>query len=167
MERRRASGMKDPQRSRVYAWEEAVVAPRDPTAIPYKQAQMLVDGIWLAEQLLYPPRVAPMPRQARRTWATGSRTTIRLPQDPACLAHLDHHNQGAILLKGSEGSAQVVRLWHGAPRRFCPATIVPVLSPPPIASTPPSFSRLNTSGPSWMSRLPTATSGRLLSSSTS
>src|SRR4051795_7203855 len=54
--------------------------------------------------------------------------------EPACLAHLDHHNQGAILLKGSEGSAQVVRLWHGAPRRFCPATIVPVLSPPPIAS---------------------------------
>src|SRR3954468_24911373 len=127
--------MRDPQRSRVYAWEEAVVAPRDPTAIPYKQAQMLVDGIWLAEQLLYPPRVEPMPRQARRTWATGSRTTIRLPQDPACLAHLDHHNQGAILLKGSEGSAQVVRLWHGAPRRFCPATIVPVLSPLPIAST--------------------------------
>src|SRR4051795_6142218 len=32
---------------------------------------------------------------------------------PACLAHLDHHNQGAILLEGSEGSAQVVRLWHG------------------------------------------------------
>src|SRR4051794_4180431 len=33
--------------------------------------------------------------------------------EPACLAHLDHHNQGAILLKGSEGSAQVVRLWLG------------------------------------------------------
>src|SRR3954471_1142655 len=33
--------------------------------------------------------------------------------EPACLAPLDHHNQGAILLKGSEGSAQVVRLWHG------------------------------------------------------
>src|SRR3954451_25348799 len=33
--------------------------------------------------------------------------------EPACFAHLDHHNQGAILLKGSEGSAQVVRLWHG------------------------------------------------------
>src|SRR5215211_5772365 len=77
MERRRASCMRDPQRSRVYAWEEAVVAPRDPSAVPYKQAQMLVDGVWLAEQLLYPPRVAPMPRQARRTWATGSRTTIR------------------------------------------------------------------------------------------
>ena len=47
--------MRDPQRSRVYAWEEAVVAPRDPSAIPYEQAQMLVDGVWLAEQLLYPP----------------------------------------------------------------------------------------------------------------
>src|SRR3954464_7144784 len=32
--------------------------------------------------------------------------------EPACLAPLDHHNQGAILLKGSKGSAQVVRLWH-------------------------------------------------------
>ena len=63
--------MRDPQRSRVYAWEEAVVAPRDPSAIPYEQAQMLVDGVWLAEQLLYPPRVAPLPRQARRTWAIG------------------------------------------------------------------------------------------------
>ena len=62
--------MRDPQRSRVYAWEEAVVAPHDPSAIPYEQAQMLVDGVWLAEQVLYPPRVAPMPRQARRTWAT-------------------------------------------------------------------------------------------------
>ncbi len=42
---------------------------------------MLVDGVWLAEQLLYPPRVEPLARQARRTWATGSRMTIRLPQD--------------------------------------------------------------------------------------
>src|SRR4051812_31950607 len=33
--------------------------------------------------------------------------------EPAWLAHLDHHNQGAILLEGSEGSAQVVRLWYG------------------------------------------------------
>src|SRR3954467_14978482 len=85
--------MRDPQRSRVYAWEEAVVAPRDPSAIPYEQAQMLVDGVWLAEQLLYPPRVAPLPRQARRTWATGSRTTIRLPQGPAD-ANLCHPARG-------------------------------------------------------------------------
>ncbi len=73
--------MRDLQRSRVYAWEDAVVAPRDRSAIPFEQAQMLVTGVWLAEQLLYPPRVEPMPHQARRTWATGSRTMIRLPQD--------------------------------------------------------------------------------------
>ncbi len=73
--------MRDLQRSRVYAWEDAVVAPRDRSAIPFEQAQMLVTGVWLAEQLLYPPKVEPMPHQARRTWATGSRTTIRLPQD--------------------------------------------------------------------------------------
>ncbi len=73
--------MRDLQRSRVYAWEDAVVAPRDRSAISFEKAQMLVTGVWLAEQLLYPPRVEPMPRQARRTWATGSRTTIRLPQD--------------------------------------------------------------------------------------
>src|SRR3954462_8495691 len=72
--------MRDPQRSRVYAREEAVVAPRDPSAIPYERAQMPVDGVWVAEQLLYPPRVAPMPRPARPPWATGSRTTTRLPQ---------------------------------------------------------------------------------------
>src|SRR5918997_316932 len=81
MERGRASWMKDLQRSRVYAWEEAIVAPRDGSAIPFEQAQMLVDGVWLGGQLLCPPKVERMPRQARRTWATGSRTTIRLPQD--------------------------------------------------------------------------------------
>lgn len=73
--------MRDLQRSRVYAWEDAVVAPRDRSAIPFEQAQMLVTGVWLAEQVLYSPRVEPMARQARRTWATGSRTAIRLPQD--------------------------------------------------------------------------------------
>src|SRR3954462_2408361 len=87
--------------------------------------------------------------------------------EPACLAHLDHHKQGAILLKCSKRSAQVVRLWHGAPRRFCPATIVPVLSPLPIASTRPSFSRLSTSGRSSTSHSPTSISRRLLISSTS
>jgi hypothetical protein len=33
--------------------------------------------------------------------------------EPAAQAHLDNHDQGAILFKGSEGFTQVVRLWHG------------------------------------------------------
>jgi hypothetical protein len=97
--------MRDPQRSRVYAWEEAVVAPRDPSAIPYKQAQRLVDGVWLAEQLLYPPRVAPMPRQARRTWATGSRTTIRLPQDRSTPMYVILHEIAHALSSTVDGDS--------------------------------------------------------------
>jgi hypothetical protein len=97
--------MRDPQRSRVYAWEEAVVAPRDPSAIPYERAQMLVDGVWLAEQLLYPPRVAPMPRQARRTWATGSRTTIRLPQDRPTPTYVILHEVAHALSSTVDGDS--------------------------------------------------------------
>ena len=44
---------------------------------------------------------------------------------PAPLAHLDHGDQRAILVQSGERSAQVIRLWHGAPRRFVAATIVP------------------------------------------
>jgi len=98
--------MKDPQRFRVYAWEEAVVAPRDPSAIPYEQAQMLVDGVWLAEQLLYPPRVAPMPRQARRTWATGSRTTIRLRQDGPTPTYVILHEVAHALSSTVDGDSE-------------------------------------------------------------
>ena len=97
--------MRDPQRSRVYAWEDAVVAPRDPSAIPYEQAQMLVDGVWLAEQLLYPPRVAPLSGQARRTWATGSRTTIRLPQDRPTPTYVILHEVAHALSSTVDGDS--------------------------------------------------------------
>jgi hypothetical protein len=98
--------MKDPQRSRVYAWEEAVVAPRDPSAILYEQAQMLVDGVWLAERLLYPPQVAPLPRQARRTWATGSRTTIRLSQDQPTPTYVILHEVAHALSSTVDGDSE-------------------------------------------------------------
>src|SRR6516164_7638315 len=39
--------------------------------------------------------------------------------EPARLAHLDYCNQRAILVESGERPAQVIRLWHGAPRRFC------------------------------------------------
>src|SRR2546428_13067085 len=44
---------------------------------------------------------------------------------PARLAHLDHDDERAILVQGGEGSAEIVRLQHGAlhridrPRRKC------------------------------------------------
>jgi hypothetical protein len=39
--------------------------------------------------------------------------------EPARLAHLDHGDQRAILVESGERPAQVIWLWHGAPRRFC------------------------------------------------
>src|SRR6516164_3173134 len=45
--------------------------------------------------------------------------------EPARKAHLDDHDQRAILLQGGEGPAQVVRLRHGTLHRLFPATMVP------------------------------------------
>lgn len=70
---------RDFQRERVYAWENAVVKPRDPSKNRFEDAQALVTAIWTAEGLLHPPRVLPMPAQARVTCATGTRTQLRVP----------------------------------------------------------------------------------------
>jgi len=49
--------------------------------------------------------------------------------EPARLAYLDDRDQRAILVKSGERPAQVIRLWHGAPRRFCCSADDAVLSP--------------------------------------
>jgi hypothetical protein len=79
----------DRQRSRVYAWEDRVVAPRDPSRIAFAAAQGMVDAIWAEMGLRYPPRVEPMPAQARRRIADANRLTLRLPpMTPSwCLLH--------------------------------------------------------------------------------
>ena len=79
----------DRQRSRVYAWEDAHVAPFDQTQIPFAAAQGMVDAIWQELGLRYPPRVEPMPPQARTRLADANRLTIRLPAlTPSwCLLH--------------------------------------------------------------------------------
>ncbi len=64
---------------RLYAWEDRVVAPRDATLLPFAQHQGLVDQVWSAEGLRYPPRVRPLPRQARRTMARATRLAIEAP----------------------------------------------------------------------------------------
>lgn len=74
---------RDFQRARVYRWEEAVVMPRDPSRNRFEGVQALVTAVWTAEGLLHAPRVLPMPAHARITHATGSRTTIRVPDDVA------------------------------------------------------------------------------------
>lgn len=80
---------RDRQRSRVYAWEHRVIAPRDLSQIPFPAAQGMVDAIWSEMGLRYPPRVEPLPAQARTRVADADRLTLRLPPlTPSwCLLH--------------------------------------------------------------------------------
>ncbi|MCO6417602.1 hypothetical protein JYK14_15740 [Siccirubricoccus sp. KC 17139] len=66
---------------RLYAWEDAEVAPRDTSHVPFAQLQALVDHVWAAEGLRFPPRLRPLPRQARGTVARASRTAIEAPPE--------------------------------------------------------------------------------------
>jgi hypothetical protein len=66
---------------KLYAWEDAVVAPRDRSRVPFARLQSLVDHVWTAEGLRWPPRVRPLPRQARGTVARATRTAIEAPPE--------------------------------------------------------------------------------------
>lgn len=66
---------------RLYAWEDAEVAPRDLSRVPFAQLQALVDHVWAAEGLRYPPRIRPLPRQARATVARATRLAIEVPAE--------------------------------------------------------------------------------------
>ena len=80
---------RDRQRQRVYAWEDRIIAPCDPTALPFPAAQAMVDAIWSDMGLCYPPTVVPLPRQAFRTIGRADRLSIALAnQTPSwCLLH--------------------------------------------------------------------------------
>jgi len=69
----------DPAARALYAWEDAEVAPRDPVAVPFARLQALVDHVWAAEGLQFPPRVRRLPHQARRTIARATRLSIEVP----------------------------------------------------------------------------------------
>ena len=66
---------------RLYAWEDTVIAPRDRSLVPFARLQALVDHVWAAEGRRWPPRVRPLPKQARRTVARASRTAIEAPPE--------------------------------------------------------------------------------------
>jgi hypothetical protein len=69
----------DPAAAALYAWEDAEVAGRDASRVRFDQLQALVDHVWSAEGLRYPPRVRRLPHQARRTIARATRLTIEAP----------------------------------------------------------------------------------------
>jgi hypothetical protein len=65
---------------RLYAWEDSVVAPRDRSLVPFRHLQALVDHVWAGEGLRWPPRVRPLPRQARAAMARATRLSIEAPE---------------------------------------------------------------------------------------
>ncbi|MBD0270890.1 MAG: hypothetical protein ICV73_03075 [Acetobacteraceae bacterium] len=67
--------------NRLYAWEDRVVAPRDRSSVPFARLQALVDHVWAAEGLRFPPRVRPLPVQARKTVARATRLSIEAPPE--------------------------------------------------------------------------------------
>ncbi len=71
---------RDHQRARLYAWEDSVVAPRDPSLIAFAQAQGMVDAIWREMGLRYPPKVERLPKQATARQADATRLILRLPE---------------------------------------------------------------------------------------
>jgi hypothetical protein len=80
VQRRRQSSASG-EAKRLYAWEDREVAPRDRSSVPFAQLQALGDHVWAAEGLRFPPRVRPLPKQARATVARATRLAVEAPPD--------------------------------------------------------------------------------------
>jgi hypothetical protein len=100
---------RDHQRGRVYAWERAVVAPHDRTEIDRVQAQAMVNAIWADLGRQYPPKVLPLPAQARTLIGRADRLSIELaPRLPGwCLLHELAHALTSSLGGESDGHGAV------------------------------------------------------------
>jgi hypothetical protein len=83
------TGKRDHQRGRVYAWENRVIAPRDPSVVLFPEAQGMVNAIWAEMGLQHPPKVEPLPKQASHTIACADGLSIFLGErTPSwCLLH--------------------------------------------------------------------------------
>jgi hypothetical protein len=98
-------GARDGQRAAVYAWEDRVVAPHDPSFVTFEAAQGFVDAVWAEAGLSYPPKVEALPKRARATLADANRLRIRLPpRIPSwCLLHEIAHAMTSTMDGASDG----------------------------------------------------------------
>lgn len=69
---------RDYQKSKVYRWENEIIGPKGGARIMYDDAQTFINAVWMANGLLYPPKVVPMPRQNRRYIARANRFSVWL-----------------------------------------------------------------------------------------
>ncbi len=72
--------MRDYQKSRVYAWERLHVKPLDKNHLSFEKVKMMVDAVWLMEGLQNPPSVEVIDPRNKKSWATGSRLSIHIPE---------------------------------------------------------------------------------------
>lgn len=86
---------------RLYAWENRVVAPLDRSVVPFDRMQAIVDHVWAAEGLQWPPRVRPR-KASRATLATGSRLAIEAP--PSLPTWILLHEIAHALTSTAEGA---------------------------------------------------------------
>ena len=94
---------RDFQKSRVYAWEDAVILPRTNVTITFERAQMFIDGVWLAMGKIGAPRAELISKRIKTAVARGCRPYIEIREaTPAWvilheLAHsltMDHDHNG-------------------------------------------------------------------------
>lgn len=101
---------RDYQKSKVYAWENQHIANYggSPRIIGFEEAQRFVDGVWLANGWLYPPRIH-YRKATKNIWANAHRGIVNMPdQLPAwVLLHEISHS----LTTTSEGDTCD---YHGA-----------------------------------------------------
>jgi hypothetical protein len=69
---------RDGQKSRLYSWEEEVIAPHGGAVIGIGAAQGVIDHIWAEVGLQYPPKVQKFQDNVTTKWATGNRFNIQM-----------------------------------------------------------------------------------------
>ncbi len=103
------SGKRDFQRSKVYDWENRVIAPRDPSFVSFAEAQGMVNAIWSEMGFKYPPKIEPLSSRAKATVASATRLSILLQKrTPSwCLLHEVAHAITSTMDGQSDGHCEL------------------------------------------------------------
>jgi len=98
--------MRDDQRSKIYTWEWAVVPHWDTTKVFYKNAQEIVNLIWLEEGFKYPPTITTLRPNATATAAKavreGNTLTIQIKRKRRTRAFILIHEIAHHMLEKSK-----------------------------------------------------------------